>query len=585
MNYTQFFANGGKVDTKTIKSEIGRIFQIDDENKINTLWQNAVQEYGSDENVLNALLTEIGGNTSDESIQSAMMKVLNYTPMESQYFKCGGKLQQLVTKFGKGGPVDCGCGGIKLDEGGRALPEGASRTITQRDTTDWYPFRSGMIKSVHPTNGDAPTYQVFDGTTVIAPKYSVAPKLENEIGIFAKPFQYFGAARRITPEVAAEYETARQNTFTVPSKQDGGTVELTQLPGHDVDTRLTRRQARQLAMDKGRYANNAQFQTAMANAMNAVRSMGLRGQEARQRAMEMVAGVSPAERTVTIADPPVADINTFDFNKAKEIPDYVEESGTVRKFGQVTPILDLPATRTIVEPKDRKADPIYGILVNDMLKRIGTQNTTTTPETTFNKSDNPLHADRFDINGNPILGRDKNTYQKNKPSTQVKTSDSRNFGAGRNQYYLNVTGGQDALDDWGVKLFEYADPNSEAYQAGQRQARKEAGITTAAGIATAAALPAALNAATTYIPEAIRYVRLAKDLNNTRNAAQAARGTGQLLMRNTGARGLQTAEQVQAGWNGGLGAMRDGIFLHKQGGQIEKDITKTLKCGGKTKKK
>jgi hypothetical protein len=112
-------ANGGKVDTKTIKSEIGRIFQIDDENKINALWQNAVQEYGSDENVLNALLTEIGDNTSDESIQSAMMKVLNYTPMEeSQIFKCGGKLQQLVTKFRKGGPVDCGCGGIKLNQRG-----------------------------------------------------------------------------------------------------------------------------------------------------------------------------------------------------------------------------------------------------------------------------------------------------------------------------------------------------------------------------------------------------------------------------------------------------------------------------------
>lgn len=222
----------------------------------------------------------------------------------------------------------------------------------------------------------------------------------------------------------------------VPTKQEGGSIELielTQLPGHDVNTTLTRRQARQLAMDKGRYANNAQFQSAMTNAMNAARSMGLRGQEARQRAMEMVAGVSPAERTVTIADPPVADINTFDFNKAKEIPDYVEETGTARKFGQAAPILDLPTRRTIVEPKDRKADPIYGVLVNDMLKHIGTQNTTTTPETTFNKSDNPLRADRFDINGNPILGRDKNTYQKNEPSTQVKTSDSRNFGAGRNQ--------------------------------------------------------------------------------------------------------------------------------------------------------
>ena len=249
MNYTQLFAKGGKINTKAIKSEIARIFMLEDSpEKVEQLWQDAVKTYGSEEGVLSEIFKQVGDNPSDESVQKAMMKVLNYTPMEeSQIFKCGGKLQQLITKFGKGGGVDCGCGGIKLDGGGKTLPEGASRTITQRDTTDWYPFRNGMIKSVHPTNGDAPTYQVFDGTTLIAPKYSVAPKLENEIGIFARPFQYFGAARRITPETAAEYEEARQSTFNVPAKQPGGTIELTPLPGHDVDTRLTRRQARDLA--------------------------------------------------------------------------------------------------------------------------------------------------------------------------------------------------------------------------------------------------------------------------------------------------------------------------------------------------
>lgn len=160
MNYAQFFANGGKVDTKTIKSEIGRIFQIVDENKINALWQNAVQEYGSDENVLNALLTEIGDNTSDESIQSAMMKVLNYTPMEeSQIFKCGGKLQQLVTKFRKGGGVDCGCGGIKLDDGGKTISADGSVTIVnpntvQADTLGRYSYPSTNGKFQLLNNGE-----------------------------------------------------------------------------------------------------------------------------------------------------------------------------------------------------------------------------------------------------------------------------------------------------------------------------------------------------------------------------------------------------------------------------------------------
>lgn len=78
------------------------------------------------------------------------------------------------------------------------------------------------------------------------------------------------------------------------------------------------------------------------------------------------------------------------------------------------------------------------------------------------------------------------------------------------------------------------DRNSEEYRQGQRDARREAAITTGAGIASAVAIPAAINAAATYIPQGIQYARLANDLNRTRRAAQAARGTGQMLMRNAG---------------------------------------------------
>lgn len=305
MNYMQLFANGGLTKAERIEGEQNAENLLDTLQAIGIDMEQAV-------NVLNSLkdnpetISQISNyantinnpSSSEESKSTAVEELLKI--FKPSMFKCGGKLQQLVTKFGKGGGVDCGCGGIKLDDGGKTLSDRASRIITQKDTTDWYPFKNGIIRSVHPTNGDAPTYQVFDGTTLIAPKYSVAPKLENEIGIFARPFQYFGAARRITPEKAAEYEEARQSIFNVPAKQSGGNIELTPLPGHDVDTRLTRRQARELARVNGMSENNEQFSFAMANAMNAARAMGLRGQEARQRAREMAAGITPAERSINV---------------------------------------------------------------------------------------------------------------------------------------------------------------------------------------------------------------------------------------------------------------------------------------------
>ena len=89
------------------------------------------------------------------------------------------------------------------------------------------------------------------------------------------------------------------------------------------------------------------------------------------------------------------------------------------------------------------------------------------------------------------------------------------------------------------------DRNSEEYRQGQRDARREAAITTGAGIASAVAIPAVINAATTYIPQGVQYIRLANDLNRTRRAAQAARGTGQMLLRNTGSNAVRyTPNQI-----------------------------------------
>ena len=84
----------------------------------------------------------------------------------------------------------------------------------------------------------------------------------------------------------------------IPSQQEGG-VMLEQMHGHDINTNLTRRQARDLsALNQG--YNGEQFQTAMANAINALRNQGLRGKELRERAREMAAGIIPVERSINV---------------------------------------------------------------------------------------------------------------------------------------------------------------------------------------------------------------------------------------------------------------------------------------------
>jgi len=494
MNYAQFFANGGKVDTKTIKSEIGRIFQIDDENKINALWQNAVQEYGSDENVLNALLTEIGDNTSDESIQSAMMKVLNYTPMEeSQIFKCGGKLQQLVTKFRKGGPVDCGCGGIKLNQRGGV-------TGPFNNVPDRYYNENGVFLGYgnDPRIMDYINSRGNDRTWTVARSNGIANTTNQSRMLWnpealPEPYDVNSFTRLADGTVTTLRQQPSINRSNyVETKQEGGTVELTQLPGHDVNTTLTRRQARQLAMDKGRYANNAQFQTAMANAMNAARSMGLRGAEARQRAMEMVAGVSPAERNIAAQNT----LNTAPIN---------------------TPVSITASDQILPETQ---------LLLESMLRDTN-QNITRSLQGT-------------------------GTRIKNTSKDQVASRDRTGLTMTPGTTGVNMD--QVALDEANRRFEE----RQRAYQESQLRAR------------------------------GMHFPRVDSSLEEgifTIPVSQPTQGTG-VLMPLTGneAKMAQTVygvspKPVTRNKNDVVAVAK------KQGGQIEKDITKTLKCGGKTKKK
>lgn len=527
MNYTQFFANGGKVDTKTIKSEIGRIFQIEDENKINALWQNAVQEYGSDENVLNALLTEIGDNTSDESIQAAMMKVLNYTPMEeSQIFKCGGKLQQLVTKFGKGGGVDCGCGGIKLGRDGMETdgPETMNwvgpklapfiAELTSRRVPDAGPAIRRRVGTIRDKNGTVHYFESADvngrsartNITAMPGDTTVVQEVLRD-GIGMDPKKYTRQDDQYEPIM----QRARPFINGVPYKQEGG--------------ELTRRQARQLAAQNKGF-NGAQFDLAMTNVKDALRANSdLRGRALRQRAREIVSGIT---------DP--------------STPRQMEALPTVE-----------PITNT----------PLVGTIYKDGL--VGQRPIGSTDQLSF--------ADRFKLargRGEQTFdwrGKSYGTSLTEKPTSSNETSNIhdpfiKNYTPVPKQIELSPKREQMTIENENG-VYSSIVPI-------ERHGLKGTAYSFNSGKYGPDGLPLGFSSYREVIPEQPNVVRTGRNDNN------------EYYEVSDGVRGIDTNNNLYiktfSNRNPYGNIIPAGRYF-EQGGQIEKDITKTLKCGGKAKKK
>ena len=303
MNYIQMFANGGKTSDQDII--IGALNQIGviDENEIAQYLQVAMNKYGSFAGIGQALKEALQGVSSDEELQSAIASVFDVdlsSQQESQMFKCGGKLQQLVSKFGKGGNVDCGCGGIKVGQDGFKTsgsgtdPDSGFHTwdievTPQKDTIIRYSYPSYNGKAVLTPNGG--TVKEWLNGDMFPTIYRDRNWVNRHPRRFLLPFSG-GISNR---KIMNARELAQNH---IPSQQEGG-VMLEQMHGHDINTNLTRRQARDLsALNQG--YNGEQFQTAMANAINALRNQGLRGKELRERAREMAAGIIPVERSINV---------------------------------------------------------------------------------------------------------------------------------------------------------------------------------------------------------------------------------------------------------------------------------------------
>ena len=302
MNYIQMFADGGKTSDQELIKGIQKILGVDDE-QMKQLLQIGINKYGSLEGIGQALNQATQGltqNSSPEEVQAAVASVFE-TNAESQMFKCGGKLQQLVSKFGKGGNVDCGCGGIKVGQNGFKTSGSGSdidsgfhtwdiEVTPQKDTIVRYSYPSYNGKAILTPNGG--TVKEWLNGDMFPTIYRDRTWVNRHPRRFLLPFSGEISNRKImnARELAQNH---------IPSQQEGG-VMLEQMPGYDVNTNLTRRQARDLsALNQG--YNGEQFQTAMANAKNALRNQGLRGKELRERAREMAAGISPAQRSIVEA--------------------------------------------------------------------------------------------------------------------------------------------------------------------------------------------------------------------------------------------------------------------------------------------
>lgn len=224
------FAKGGKSEKTTdidIIKGIQNLLGANDE-EMEQLLQVGIKKYGSIGKIGEAIQESVSNlpkGYSYEDVANAVMTV--FSPEESQMFKCGGKMQQLVAKHSKGKKVDCGCGGTKIALGREGFPHG-TRVITQKDTLDTYGLPTGeVVERRSFTYKPDIDYVVSSYKPEFVQKVSTNPTLQNNIGIFAEPFIGLGlASRRISPERYKQLESARNNTnFKVEEKQNGGIVK------------------------------------------------------------------------------------------------------------------------------------------------------------------------------------------------------------------------------------------------------------------------------------------------------------------------------------------------------------------------
>ena len=151
MNYIQFFAKGGKATVGKMVKWIQETLGVNDD-QMAELWQIGINKYGSVEGIEDALNKSLEGINEASSPDEIKAAVVNVFSTGSEMFKCGGKLQRLASKFSKGG--SCGC--VEKKEMGGETREGkvARKRYTASDyhnnIGDWVPVNGGVAQNYRP---------------------------------------------------------------------------------------------------------------------------------------------------------------------------------------------------------------------------------------------------------------------------------------------------------------------------------------------------------------------------------------------------------------------------------------------------
>lgn len=492
MKYIDLFAKGGITKSEESKGEQKAVQLLEDLQTLTGVDPNQATEilnrlYESDPesitSVQNYIMQAKDPQSDEETRSNAIINLTKiFNPnMESQIFKCGGKLQQLVTKFGKGGGVDCGCGGIKLDDGGKTISADGSVTIVspntaQADTLGRYSYPSTNGKFQLLNNGER-SATVWDNTG----GFPIA-RYANETFMQNHPVRSFLGGYKPAPTGYFENLVDRvNNRFDengVPTKQEGG--------------ELTRRRARELATTNKGF-NNAQFNLALANAKNALRQSGLRGKDLRTRALAMASGYSDQLPTVE----PVEQHNNIDYG-------YVDGLVGSRPTKEQLALKPITLEETPVAPKRPVTKPVKrGVVDVGSVSVVGTPSSANTDHQSLNGSIIPI--ERHGLKGTA--------------------------------YSFNS--GKYGLDGSPLGFSSYQE----------------------------------------VIPEQPNIVRTGRDdAGNYYEVTDGVRGvdTNDNLY-------IRTMSRIPS--RNPYGSIVSAGRYFEKGGQIEKDITKTLKCGGKTKKK
>lgn len=225
-------------------------------------------------------------------------------------FKCGGKMQRLAVKFGKGGSVDCGCNGVKVGADGMEVPP-----------------RPKMKKV--PSVGRATNRRVglaFDsnGMPHVFEDAVVGGNSTETVASVRQPGDTVVTQRVATMDgwAPSTYKRGSDGYNSIMSRlrgyfpkfDDGGSTISLQSGGETpaYDVQLTRRQAKKISKENKDYTGR-DFRTGMRNAKRYLKSnTDLNRRDRRNAAKVLAAGLTTHTNQIdTSTDAPQVVIATY----------------------------------------------------------------------------------------------------------------------------------------------------------------------------------------------------------------------------------------------------------------------------------